>query len=127
MVDDQIARGPMARRRRCRLIPNFADRRCDLVALSPDLYLNRELSWLQFNRRVLEEVAESTKPLLERVKFAAIYSANLDEFFMIRVAGVKRKVTAGIMDAGVDGRTPQQLLRDPAGHPAAGAWSMPAW
>jgi polyphosphate kinase len=81
-----------------------------LVELTPDLYLNRELSWLHFNRRVLEEVAEVSNPLLERVKFAAIFTANIDEFFMIRVAGVKRKVTAGIVDTASDGRTPLQQL-----------------
>jgi polyphosphate kinase len=83
-----------------------------LVALTPELYLNRELSWLQFNRRVLEEVSEESNPLLERVKFAAIFSSNIDEFFMIRVAGVKRKVTAGISDIAVDGRTPHQQLKE---------------
>ncbi len=83
-----------------------------LVPLTPDLYLNRELSWLQFNRRVLEEVSKATTPLLERVKFAAIFTANLDEFFMIRVAGVKRKVVAGIADVAVDGRTPVQQLNE---------------
>ena len=75
-----------------------------------ELYLNRELSWLEFNRRVLAEAAEHTTPLLERAKFAAIFSSNLDEFFMIRVAGVKRKVTDGIGDPGPDGRTPVQQL-----------------
>lgn len=77
-----------------------------LPALPPDLYINRELSWLEFNRRVLQEMRESMTPLLERVKFASIFSSNLDEFFMIRVAGVKRKVVAGIVDKGADGRTP---------------------
>lgn len=80
-----------------------------LPPLSPELYINRELSWLAFNRRVLEEAAELTLPLLERVKFVAIFSANLDEFFMIRVANLKRKLTAGIADPGPDGRTPSQL------------------
>ncbi len=84
----------------------------ELVALTPDLYLNRELSWLQFNRRVLEEAAEARNPLLERLKFIAIFSSNIDEFFMIRVAGVKRKVTAGIVDPAVDGRAPHQLLAE---------------
>jgi polyphosphate kinase len=70
------------------------------------MYINRELSWLEFNRRVLEEAEDATAPLLERVKFAAIFASNLDEFFMIRVAGLKRKVTAGIIDPGPDGRTP---------------------
>jgi len=87
-----------------------ADSQSDLVTLTPNLYINRELSWLEFNRRVLQEVAEETTPLLERVKFAAIFAANLDEFFMIRVAGVKRKVVAGMTDVLHDGRTPYQQL-----------------
>jgi polyphosphate kinase len=77
--------------------------------LAPELYFNRELSWLAFNRRVLEEATEQTLPLLDRVKFLAIFSANLDEFFMIRVANLKRKLSAGITDPGPDGRTPTQL------------------
>jgi polyphosphate kinase len=82
----------------------------DLPPLTPDLFINRELSWLEFNRRVLEEAAEPTNPLLERVKFVAIFSSNLDEFFMIRVAGVCRKIAAGIAEPGPDGRTPTQAL-----------------
>ncbi len=82
-----------------------------LPELGPELYLNRELSWLYFNRRVLEEMGEESQPLLERVKFASIFSSNLDEFFMIRVAGVRRKVVAGVTDVGTDGRTPLQALR----------------
>ena len=83
----------------------------ELAELTPDLYINRELSWLDFNCRVLQEVEEETTPLLERLKFAAIFSSNLDEFFMIRVAGVKRKVVANITDPGVDGRTPVEVHR----------------
>jgi polyphosphate kinase len=75
----------------------------------PELFLNRELSWLAFNQRVLEEAEDLRNPLLERVKFLAIFSANLDEFFMIRVANLKRKLTAGIPDPGLDGLTPQAL------------------
>jgi len=83
----------------------------DLPVLIPEVYINRELSWLEFNRRVLREAAEPNTPLLERAKFAAIFYSNLDEFFMIRVAGVKRKVTAGVTERSTDGRTPiQQLL-----------------
>ncbi len=62
------------------------------------MFINRELSWLDFNNRVLFEAEEGTNPLLERVKFAAIFASNLDEFFMIRVAGIKRKVDTGIGD-----------------------------
>src|SRR6266852_7102560 len=62
----------------------------------PSLYLNRELSWLEFNRRVLEEAQDSGVPLLERLKFLAIFGANLDEFFMVRVGGLQQKVQAGI-------------------------------
>ncbi len=80
--------------------------------LTPDLYINRELSWLQFNRRVLEEAQEADSPLLVRSRFAAIFASNLDEFFMIRVAGVKRKVIAGIGEPGTDGRSPVQVSRE---------------
>lgn len=77
-----------------------------LPPLRPEMYLNRELSWLAFNRRVLDEAADASLPLLERAKFVAIVTSNLDEFFMIRVAGVKRKVSAGMIEPGPDGRTP---------------------
>lgn len=82
-----------------------------LADLTPDLYINRELSWLEFNRRVLQECEEEATPLLERVKFAAIFCSNLDEFFMIRVAGAKRKVVANITEVGLDGRTPVEVHR----------------
>lgn len=84
--------------------------RSAMVPVTPNLYINRELSWLEFNRRVLQEIAEDATPLLERVKFAAIFATNLDEFFMIRVAGVKRKVVAGMTEIVHDGRTPFQQL-----------------
>lgn len=74
--------------------------------LLPELYINRELSWLEFNRRVFEVAENPSTPLLERIKFAAIFASNLDEFFMIRVAGIKRKIIAGITEPGPDGRTP---------------------
>ncbi len=83
----------------------------DLPPLLPELFINRELSWLAFNDRVLFEAEEQTNPLLERVKFAAIFATNLDEFFMIRVAGIERKVTAGVAIPGPDGRTPIEQLR----------------
>jgi len=76
----------------------------------PENYLNRELSWLDFNERVLEEAEDPTVPLLERVKFLAIVSNNWDEFFMVRVAGIWRQIDAGITQPGPDGRTPRQML-----------------
>src|SRR5262245_2117053 len=72
--------------------------------------LNRELSWLEFNRRVLEEAQDSTVPLLERVKFLAIFSSNLDEFFMVRMAGLKRQVHAGDLTTGPDGMNAAEHL-----------------
>ena len=76
----------------------------------PGLYLNRELSWLEFNRRVLAQATDANVPLLERVRFVAIFAANLDEFFMIRVAGLKAQVAAGMRRRTPDGRTPTEQL-----------------
>ncbi len=84
--------------------------RFELPPLDPDLYINRELSWLEFNRRVLERARDAGMPLLERVKFASIFCSNLDEFFMIRVAGLERKLGLGIGDPGHDGRTPAAVF-----------------
>ncbi|HEV2753708.1 MAG TPA: polyphosphate kinase 1 [Solirubrobacteraceae bacterium] len=77
---------------------------------SPGLYTNRELSWVDFNDRVLQLVEDSDLPLLERVKFAAIWTSNFDEFFMIRVAGVHDQVEAGLQERGPDGHTPNEVL-----------------
>ena len=74
------------------------------------LYLNRELSWLAFNGRVLHEALDPRVPLLERVKFLAIFSGNLDEFYMVRVAGIRRQVAAGVVQTPPDGLTPQEQL-----------------
>jgi polyphosphate kinase len=76
----------------------------------PSLYLNRELSWLEFNRRVLHEALDPRTPLLERLKFLAIFSGNLDEFYQVRVAGLKQQVSAGIIERTADGMTPEAQL-----------------
>ena len=76
----------------------------------PSLYLNRELTWLAFNRRVLHEAADGRNPLLERLKFMAIVSGNLDEFFMKRIGGLKQQLGAGISKRTVDGRTPKEQI-----------------
>ena len=76
----------------------------------PELYVNRELSLLAFQKRVLEEAQDSCNPLLERVKFLSILGSNLDEFFMVRVAGLKRQVENGVLDCGPDGMTPREQL-----------------
>ena len=77
-----------------------------------DLYINRELSWLQFNWRVLEEALDESHPLLERVKFLAIFTGNLDEFFMIRVSGLRRQLAAVTLKTPPDGMTPAEQLAE---------------
>lgn len=81
--------------------PNLSD---------PQYYFNRELSWLEFNRRVMHEALDRRNPLLERVKFAAIFASNLDEFFMVRVASLQRQLETQPDSLTPDGRTPQQQL-----------------
>ena len=75
-------------------------------------YLNRELTWLEFNRRVLHEAEDSRNPLLERIKFLAIVNNNLDEFFMKRIGGLKQQIGAGVRERTIDGRTPEQQVSE---------------
>ena len=85
------------------LLPNVGD-------LPNDRFLDRELSWLAFNQRVLELAEDETLPLLERVNFAAIFGSNLDEFFMVRVAGLKRRIATGLAVRSASGMQPQEVL-----------------
>src|SRR3954453_17429427 len=77
---------------------------------SSPLYLNRELSWLAFDARVLHEALDPRVPLLERLKFLGIFCANLDEFYMVRVAGLRRQVAAGVMGTSADGLTSHEQI-----------------
>ena len=80
------------------------------ITLPPDLFINRELSLLEFQRRVLDEALDEANPLLERLKFLAIFGSNMDEFFMVRVSGIRKQVEAHIMEVFPDGLTPPEVL-----------------
>jgi polyphosphate kinase len=88
------------------------DRAKPLATLGPDRFLNRELSWIAFDGRVLALAEDAALPLLERVKFLAICSRNLDEFFQVRVAGLKAQIDAGVLSTSPDGRSPAEQLQE---------------
>ncbi len=83
----------------------------DFTPFAPELFLNRELSWLAFNQRVLDEALDPATPLLERVKFFCITSSNLDEFFEVRVAGIKQQIESEVVERSVDGLTASECFR----------------
>ena len=87
------------------VVPNARERFGD-----PKNFFNRELSWLEFNRRVLEEAQDPSQPLIERVKFLTIFSSNLDEFFEIRVAGIKQQMQSETSEIGPDGLSPTETF-----------------
>lgn len=91
-------------------LPDAGEPRVPSRFSAPENFINRELSWLEFNRRVLEEAQDPTQPLIERVKFLTIVSSNLDEFFEIRVAGIKQQIKSETSDVGPDGMTPTDLF-----------------
>jgi polyphosphate kinase len=105
-------RQPGARQARKKRRPDQSSesRAASSSSVDPALYINRELSWLEFNQRVLDEAYDQRHPLLERTKFLSIVSSNLDEFFMIRVAAIKDQIEADVSDHSPDGRTPAQQL-----------------
>ncbi len=102
---------PRARKKRQRVTTDERQYSRAEPSLDASLFINRELSWLEFNQRVLEEAKDERHPLLERVKFLAIVSSNLDEFFMIRVAAIKEQLLADILEYSIDGRTPAQQMQ----------------
>ena len=82
----------------------------DINLTDPQYYLSRELTWLEFNARVLYEAMDERTPLLERLKFMGIFSSNLDEFFMVRIAAIKQQIEAKVTQLTPDGRTPSEQL-----------------
>src|SRR5438094_8992884 len=82
-----------------------------MTSYAPTHFINREMSWLEFNQRVLDEALDSATPLLERVKFFCISSSNLDEFFEIRVAGLKQQIESDVVERSIDGLTASETFR----------------
>src|SRR6185437_6261478 len=104
----QTAAAKIATAEELALLPDAVQPQRDFS--DPANFINRELSWLEFNRRVLEEAQDPTQPLIERVKFMTIFSNNLDEFFEIRVAGIKQQIQSETSDVGPDGMSPTETF-----------------
>ena len=120
---DLAARSPTPQ-----LEPRLPDPAADPAAANPDRFINRELSWLDFNHRVLEEAENTRHPLLERLRFVSISAANLDEFYSVRVAGLIGQAKAGVTTPSPDGRTPaQQLVEVEARAESLMAEQLKAW
>ncbi|UCC15825.1 MAG: polyphosphate kinase 1 [Gammaproteobacteria bacterium] len=92
------------------IVPAVNEPAVEIDLDAAEWYLNRETTWLEFNRRVLHEAEDDRNPLLERVKFLAILSSNMDEFFMKRIGGLKQQIGAGVHELSVDGQTPQEQM-----------------
>src|SRR5258707_2636733 len=85
--------------------------RANAIQFGPAHFINRELSWLEFNQRVLDQALDAQNPLLERIKFFCIFSSNLDEFFEVRVAGIKQQMESEVVERSLDGLTATETFR----------------